>query len=68
MCGRYTVRTKLNSILRQLHAESRDAFLAALDEHVLDEADALGYGPRFNVAPTQQIPVVRHTDDARTYR
>jgi putative SOS response-associated peptidase YedK len=61
MCGRYTIRTKLNTILRQLHAEFRDQFLDALDDDILQEAEAMGYGERFNVAPTQQIPVVRRT-------
>jgi hypothetical protein len=28
----------------------------------LEEAEALGYAPRFNVAPTQQIPVLRRTE------
>jgi putative SOS response-associated peptidase YedK len=62
MCGRYTIRTKLNAVLRQIHAEMRDSFLGDLPADVWDEAESLGYGPRFNVAPTQQIPVIRRSD------
>jgi putative SOS response-associated peptidase YedK len=50
MCGRFTLRTSLNILLTQFHAELRD------DVNLV---------PRYNVAPTQDIPIVRQTDAGR---
>jgi putative SOS response-associated peptidase YedK len=50
MCGRFTLRTRLNILLQQFHAELRDE---------------VELPPRYNIAPTQDIPVVRLTDAGR---
>ncbi len=43
MCGRYTLRTRLNELLQFYAIESQ-----------------LPWAPRFNIAPSQSIPVVRN--------
>jgi putative SOS response-associated peptidase YedK len=45
MCGRYTLRTKLNLLLSQFAAEM---------------AESLDVVPRYNIAPTQQVLAIRH--------
>jgi putative SOS response-associated peptidase YedK len=50
MCGRYTLRTKLNLLLDQFAAE-----LAYESE----------YDARFNIAPTQVVPPVRLSDNGK---
>src|SRR4029078_11781874 len=50
MCGRFTLRTKLNLLLQQFHAELRDEIELA---------------PRYNIAPPQDIAVIRETDSGR---
>jgi putative SOS response-associated peptidase YedK len=50
MCGRITLRTKLNLLLEQFAAEA-----AGLDE----------LPPRYNIAPTQDVPIVRLDDGRR---
>jgi putative SOS response-associated peptidase YedK len=50
MCGRFTLRTAMNILLQEFHAELR---------HELQLA------PRYNIAPTQEIAVVRPADDKR---
>ena len=45
MCGRFTLRTKLNILLQQFHAELRDE---------------VELPPRHNIAPTQDVAVVKH--------
>jgi len=45
MCGRFTLRTKLNLLLSQFAAE-------------LGETPTLD--PRFNIAPTQKVLPIRH--------
>src|SRR5687768_2002672 len=50
MCGRYTLRTKMNLLLSQFAAE-----LAYESE----------YDARYNVAPTQLVPAVRLDDKAK---
>ena len=47
MCGRYTLRTKLNLLLSQFAAETALAY----------ETEA--WQPRYNIAPTQEVPAVR---------
>jgi len=49
MCGRYTLTTKPKVLARHF----------ALDEFSLD------IPPRFNVAPTQQMPVIRQFEERR---
>src|SRR5689334_12727989 len=44
MCGRYTLRTNLKSVLVEL--EARDRMEGA-------------FYPRYNIAPTQQVAVIR---------
>jgi putative SOS response-associated peptidase YedK len=50
MCGRFTLRTPMTVLIRQFQID-----LGADQQLPL----------RFNVAPTQDIPVVRYTDDGR---
>lgn len=47
MCGRYTLRTKLNALLSQFAAEL---------------ADPIDYRPRYNIAPTQSVLAVRQPE------
>jgi putative SOS response-associated peptidase YedK len=47
MCGRYTLRTKLNVLLQQFEAEM---------------AEELDYRPRYNIAPTQNVFAVRRPE------
>jgi putative SOS response-associated peptidase YedK len=47
MCGRFTLRTRLNRVLQEMG---------------IDEAP--DWEPRFNIAPTQPVPVVRAAADA----
>src|SRR3954462_1506518 len=55
MCGRMTMRTNPSDIA--------EIFDAELDGHAAAVLDELG--PRYNVAPTQEIPVVVQRDDGR---
>lgn len=48
MCGRFTLRTKLNILLQQFAAESQFDIV-----------------PRYNIAPTQDIPVIRQMEQGR---
>ncbi|MDZ4659751.1 MAG: SOS response-associated peptidase [Bythopirellula sp.] len=50
MCGRFSLRAKLNSLLQQFGAE------------MVQEWDIV---PRYNIAPTQQISVIRQVDGSR---
>ena len=50
MCGRYTLRTRLNLLLQQFGSEM---------------AQEWDVEPRFNVAPSQQVPVIRQVDGQR---
>jgi putative SOS response-associated peptidase YedK len=45
MCGRFTLRARLNRILQELGL-----------------ADDLAWEPRYNIAPTQNIPIVQQED------
>jgi putative SOS response-associated peptidase YedK len=49
MCGRYTLRSKLNVLLRQFGAETNIQQLPL----------------RYNIAPTQDVPVIRQADAGR---
>jgi putative SOS response-associated peptidase YedK len=49
MCGRYTLRSKLNVLLRQFGAETSIQQLPL----------------RYNIAPTQDVPVIRQADAGR---
>jgi putative SOS response-associated peptidase YedK len=55
MCGRYTLRTKLNLLLQQFAIE-------ASEQQITEQWDIV---PRFNIAPTQQVPVIRQIDGKR---
>ena len=55
MCGRMTMRTNPSDLAEIFDAELGDTEAAALDE----------LGARYNVAPTQPIPVVVQRDDGR---
>jgi putative SOS response-associated peptidase YedK len=46
MCGRFTLRTRLNELLQFYSVESQPE-----------------WEPRFNIAPSQSIPVVRNGPD-----
>ena len=46
MCGRFTLFSKLNSLLQQLAIES-----------------AVEYEPRYNIAPTQEVPIFHYDED-----
>jgi putative SOS response-associated peptidase YedK len=50
MCGRYTLRVKLNLLLSQFAAEL---------------ADGTAWEPRYNIPPTSNVPAVRLTDGER---
>jgi len=50
MCGRYTLRTKLNVLLQQFAAELQDG----------TEWDL-----RFNIPPTAEVPAIRTVDGKR---
>ena len=50
MCGRYTLRAKLNQLLRQFAAEA---------------ADGTEWEPRYNIPPTAPVPAVRLIDGKR---
>ena len=50
MCGRYTLRTKLNLMLSQFAAEL---------------AEGTEWEPRYNVPPTSNVPAVRLADGKR---
>jgi putative SOS response-associated peptidase YedK len=67
MCGRYTVRVKLNTYLRQIHGEAREAFIASLDVEMLEQVDHIHLDrvdrPRFNIAPSQDVFVIRQPDE-----
>lgn len=49
MCGRYTLRDKLNLVLSQFAAEM---------------AEEIDYRPRYNIAPTQDVLAIRHPREA----
>jgi putative SOS response-associated peptidase YedK len=51
MCGRFTLRTKLNILLQQFHAELRD--------------DELELRPRYNIPPTTDVLVITAADGKR---
>jgi putative SOS response-associated peptidase YedK len=53
MCGRFTLRTSLNLLLQQFAAEVHDDNQLSL------------FGPRYNIAPTQDILAIRATDGRR---
>jgi len=50
MCGRYTLRTKLNLLLSQFAAEL---------------AEGTEWEPRYNIPPTSNVPAVRLSDGKR---
>ncbi len=50
MCGRFTLHTPESRI--------REAFQ-------LEDAEPLGLHPRYNIAPSQDIPIIRDTDSGR---
>jgi putative SOS response-associated peptidase YedK len=50
MCGRYTLRTRLNLVLSQFSAEQSPY------------QDWSLWGPRYNIAPTQTVPAVRQPE------
>ncbi len=50
MCGRYTLRIKLNLLLSQFAAEL---------------AEGTEWEPRYNIPPTSNVPAVRLADDKR---
>ena len=50
MCGRYTLRTKLNLLLSQFAA---------------DLQDGTEWEPRYNIPPTANVPAVRLADGKR---
>lgn len=52
MCGRYTIRTSLQKII-----EAMSPVLAKIDPQL--------FQPRYNVAPTQDVPAVRLSDQGR---
>jgi putative SOS response-associated peptidase YedK len=53
MCGRFTLRTSLNLLLQQFAAEIQDDNQLTL------------FGPRYNIAPTQDILAIRATNGQR---
>ncbi len=53
MCGRFTLRTRLNLLLQQFAAE------------VSSEHELPLFGPRYNIAPTQEILAIRPADGRR---
>ena len=52
MCGRFTLTVEINALRRRFHALAED----------------LQNLPRFNIAPTQNIPVIRQEKDGRKIR
>ena len=50
MCGRFTLHTPETRIREAFH---------------LDRSAPLGLSPRYNIAPSQDIPIIRDTDDGR---
>ena len=50
MCGRFTLHSRLNLLLQQ--------FAIEMD-------GGIDFGPRYNIAPTQQVPIVRFTSDTK---
>jgi putative SOS response-associated peptidase YedK len=52
MCGRYTIRTSLQKII-----EAMSPVLVRIDPHL--------FVPRYNVAPTQDVPVIRLVPEGR---
>ena len=50
MCGRFTLHTPESQI--------REAFN-------LEQTEPLGFDPRYNIAPSQQIPIIRDTETSR---
>src|SRR6187401_3020442 len=50
MCGRYTLRAKLNLLL---------------DEFAAEMADGLEWDPRYNIPPTASVPAIRLTEGKR---
>jgi putative SOS response-associated peptidase YedK len=50
MCGRFTLHTPVSQI--------REAFS-------LEHTEPLGLEPRYNIAPSQQIPIIRDTETSR---
>jgi putative SOS response-associated peptidase YedK len=50
MCGRFTLRANLNRILAEFSVEVREGLL---------------WEPRFNIAPTQNVPTIRLREGAR---
>ena len=57
VCGRMTMRTNPSELAEIFDAELRDSEAETLDE----------LGPRYNVAPTQDIPVIVQRDDGRAF-
>jgi putative SOS response-associated peptidase YedK len=55
MCGRYTLHTRLNRLLQQFAVEAREGGITPLFD----------YKPRYNIAPTQQVPIIRQVDGQR---
>jgi putative SOS response-associated peptidase YedK len=47
MCGRFTLRSKVNQLLQEFAAEAQSEF---------------DFAPRYNICPTNDIPVVRQND------
>lgn len=50
MCGRFTLRSKLNRILAEFSVEAQEGLLGE---------------PRFNIAPTQNAATIRQSDGVR---
>lgn len=50
MCGRYTLRAKLNRILEEFAAEAREG---------------LQLEPQFNISPTNAVPIIRQGSSGR---
>lgn len=55
MCGRYTLHARLNQLLQQFAVAAREGDIAPLFD----------YKPRYNIAPTQQVPIIRQVDGQR---
>jgi len=51
MCGRYTLKATASDLAKTFQAHLRDAVPASFE--------------RYNIAPTQQLPIVRHASDGR---
>ncbi|MEZ6119073.1 MAG: SOS response-associated peptidase [Pirellulaceae bacterium] len=52
MCGRFTIHSKLNLLLQQFALE-------------MDERELPDFEPRYNLAPTNQAPVILQTESGR---